>query len=92
MADLSAKLRGMKVSAIKQVELMAAKQGGVVSLAQGIPAFDTPEPLKQAAIEAVASGNAAAYSLTYGMPELRKAIQADRSTGIKSNCQASRFA
>jgi aminotransferase len=66
----------MKVSAIKQVELMAAKRGDVVSLAQGIPAFDTPEPLKQAAIKAMLEGKTAAYSLTYGMPELRKLIQA----------------
>jgi aminotransferase len=67
----------MRVSAIKEVELLAAKRGGVVSLAQGIPAFDTPEPLKQAAVEALASGKAAAYSLTYGLPELRQAIQKD---------------
>ncbi|HVQ44439.1 MAG TPA: pyridoxal phosphate-dependent aminotransferase [Candidatus Saccharimonadia bacterium] len=62
------------MSAIKAVELLAAGQPGVVSLAQGIPSFDTPEPIKQAAIAAIRDGRAAAYSLTYGLAELRQTI------------------
>ncbi len=67
----------MDVSAIKQMELMAAARGDVVSLAQGIPSFDTPEVVKAAAVRAIGDGRAAAYSLTYGLAELRQAIAAD---------------
>ena len=36
----------MKLSPIKEIELAASRIPGVVSLAQGIPSFDTPEPIK----------------------------------------------
>jgi len=64
----------MTVSPIKLMELEAAKHPKVVSLAQGIPSFDTPDFLKNAAIEAIKSGKAAKYSLTNGLPELREVV------------------
>lgn len=64
----------ISVSPIKLMELRAAKHSHVISLAQGIPSFDTPECIKKAAIEAIQKGKAAKYSLTPGLPELREVI------------------
>lgn len=47
----------------------------VVSLAQGIPSFDTPECIKRKAIEAIVEGKVARYSLSPGILELREAIE-----------------
>jgi aminotransferase len=49
----------------------------VVSLAQGIPSFDTPECIKRRAIEAIQEGKVARYSLSPGLLELREAIEYD---------------
>jgi len=57
------------------MELLAAKIPDMVSLAQGIPSFDTPEIVKKAAIKALNRGIVAKYSLTYGLPELRETIE-----------------
>jgi len=65
----------IKLSPIKQIELLAAKIPDVVSLAQGIPSFDTPEIIKKAALKALHRGVVAKYSLTYGLPELRETIE-----------------
>jgi aminotransferase len=65
----------INVSPIKQIELLASKIPDVVSLAQGIPSFDTPEIIKKAAIKALNRGVVAKYSLTYGLPELRETIE-----------------
>ncbi len=65
----------IKLSPIKQMELLAAKIPDVVSLAQGIPSFDTPEIIKKAALKALHRGVVAKYSLTYGLPELRETIE-----------------
>jgi len=65
----------IKLSPIKQMELAASQVPDVVSLAQGIPSFDTPEIIKKAAIKALNRGAAAKYSLTYGLPELRETIE-----------------
>lgn len=65
----------LKLSPIKKVELIASKIPGVVSLAQGIPSFDTPEPLKKMAIQAIEQGKVAKYSLSPGIIELREVIE-----------------
>ncbi|MBI1813817.1 MAG: aminotransferase class I/II-fold pyridoxal phosphate-dependent enzyme [Deltaproteobacteria bacterium] len=62
------------LSPIKAVELRASRIPGVVSLAQGIPSFDTPEPIKQFVAEKLAAGACAKYSVTPGLPELRELI------------------
>lgn len=66
--------KNFEISLIKQIELLAAKTPGVISLGQGTPSFDTPEPIKERAIAAIRSGQVAKYSLTYGLPELRQRI------------------
>jgi aminotransferase len=68
------RLKGLTLSPIKDVELQASRIPGVVSLAQGIPSFDTPEPIKRFAAERMAEGVCARYSVSPGLPVLREAI------------------
>jgi aminotransferase len=67
--------KNINLSPIKQIEILASKIPDVVSLAQGIPSFDTPGVVKKAAIKALNRGAVAKYSLTYGLPELRETIE-----------------
>ncbi len=64
----------IELSPIKAVELQASRLSDVISLAQGIPSFDTPEPIKRYITEKIASGACAKYSLTPGLPQLRELI------------------
>jgi aminotransferase len=64
----------IELSPIKAVELRASRLADVVSLAQGIPSFDTPEPIKRYAAQKIAEGACAKYSLTPGLPQLRELI------------------
>jgi len=68
------RLRGVTLSPIKDVELQASRIPGVVSLAQGIPSFDTPEPIKRFVEQRMAEGACARYSVSPGLPQLREAI------------------
>ncbi len=67
--------KNINLSPIKTIELLASKIPDVVSLAQGIPSFDTPEVVKKSAVKALNRGAVAKYSLTYGLPELRETIE-----------------
>ncbi|MBI3247172.1 MAG: aminotransferase class I/II-fold pyridoxal phosphate-dependent enzyme [Deltaproteobacteria bacterium] len=64
----------LKLSPIKAIELAASRVPGAVSLAQGIPSFDTPEPIKIFVQQKIAEGACAKYSLSPGLPELRELI------------------
>jgi aminotransferase len=66
--------KAVSLSPIKDMELRASRIPGVVSLAQGVPSFDTPEAIKRAAIEAIEKGKVAKYSLAPGLLELREVI------------------
>jgi aminotransferase len=70
----AARLHGLTLSPIKDVELQASRIPGVVSLAQGIPSFDTPAPIKRFVAERMADGACARYSVSPGLPQLREAI------------------
>ncbi len=79
----------MTVSPIKLMELEASKHSKVVSLAQGIPSFDTPEYIKKVAIDAIMSGKSAKYSLTNGLPELREIVAEElRKEGMHYHYQS----
>jgi aminotransferase len=67
--------QNINLSPIKTIELLASKIPDVISLAQGIPSFDTPNIVKRAAIKALNRGVVAKYSLTYGLFELRETIE-----------------
>jgi aminotransferase len=69
-----ARITGLELSPIKAVELEASRIPDVVSLAQGIPSFDTPDPIKQFVQERLAEGVCGRYSVTPGLPRLREAI------------------
>jgi len=56
------------------MELAASRVPDVVSLAQGIPSFDTPEPIKSFVQQKIAEGECATYSLTPGLSQLRECI------------------
>lgn len=70
----SARTAHLKLSPIKEMELAASRIPGVISLAQGIPSFDTPEPIKEFVQHKIAEGACAKYSLTPGLPQLRELI------------------
>lgn len=66
--------RRARLSPIKAMELAASRVSGVISLAQGIPSFDTPEVIKAFVQQKIADGECAKYSLTPGLPQLRESI------------------
>jgi aminotransferase len=73
------RIKKLQLSVIKQMELRASHFPDVVSLAQGIPSFDTPGCIKRRVERALKRGVVARYSLSPGLPELRELIEADLS-------------
>ncbi|RMD58963.1 aminotransferase class I/II-fold pyridoxal phosphate-dependent enzyme, partial [Candidatus Parcubacteria bacterium] len=69
------RVKNLRLSIIKQIELEAAKFPDAVSLAQGIPSFDTPGCIKRRVERALRQGVVAKYSLSPGLPELRELIE-----------------
>jgi aminotransferase len=69
--------RLLQLSPIKEIELAAARRPDTVSLAQGIPSFDTPEVIKSYVKERMDEGAVARYSLAPGLVELRERIAED---------------
>src|SRR3989344_9014361 len=67
--------KNLQLSVIKQMELRAAKYPDVISLAQGIPSFDTPACIKRRVERALNGGVVAKYSLSPGLPELREMVE-----------------
>ncbi len=61
-------------SGIRKVFDLAAKLKDPINLSIGQPNFDVPEPVRQAAIDAIQSGKNG-YSVTQGIPLLREKIQ-----------------
>ena len=53
---------------------MRAQGRDVISLSAGEPDFDTPDNIKQAAIEAIKSGRASKYTNVDGIAELKDAV------------------
>ena len=71
---MSSRVNNMEVSTIKEMMLLAAKLEDPYLLAQGIPAEDTPQNIKNAIIDAVNGNVASKYSLLSGMKECRQAV------------------
>jgi aminotransferase len=67
--------KNLRLSVIKQMELRASKFPDVISLAQGVPSFDTPECIKRRVELALRNGVVAKYSLSPGLNELRELIE-----------------
>ncbi|MEA2089116.1 MAG: pyridoxal phosphate-dependent aminotransferase [Patescibacteria group bacterium] len=69
------KTKNINLSPIKKIEIMASKIPNVVSLAQGVPSFDTADVIKNKTIEMINKGIVSKYSLSPGLLELREAIE-----------------
>lgn len=67
--------KNLNLSVIKQMELRASKYPDVISLAQGVPNFDTPECIKRRVELALKRGMVAKYSLSPGISELRELVE-----------------
>ena len=67
--------KNLRLSVIKQMEIMATKFPDTISLAQGVPGFDTPECIKRRVEKALQEKVVAKYSLSPGIPELRELIE-----------------
>lgn len=70
--DVNPVLLGMEPSLIRQFMELAAAQSGAVSLSIGLPAFPTPQHVKEAAVRAL-DGDKTTYTPVAGIPELRRA-------------------
>lgn len=68
------KTKDIKLSVIKEMEILASRFPDAISLAQGIPSFDTPEVIKNFAIKAINKNLVSKYSLCPGLPELREVV------------------
>jgi aspartate aminotransferase len=85
---LARRLNAIKPSATlalnARAKALAASGKDVVVLAAGEPDYDTPEFVKQAAIDAIRTGFTK-YTATAGMPELREAIcrKLEKDNGLK---------
>ncbi|MCK4540415.1 aminotransferase class I/II-fold pyridoxal phosphate-dependent enzyme [Candidatus Parcubacteria bacterium] len=67
--------KNLRLSIIKQIELKASVFPDAISLAQGVPSFDTPVCVKRRVERALRRGVVAKYSLSPGLPELRELIE-----------------
>lgn len=72
--NMSSRVKKIVTSPIKEMMLLASKLEDPFLLAQGIPAEDTSEHVKQAIVEAVKGPVASKYSLLSGMKECREAV------------------
>ena len=76
LADILSRVKPSATIAVAQKARELKAQGrDVISLGAGEPDFDTPDNVKQAAIEAIKRGETK-YTPVSGIPELRKAIAA----------------
>src|SRR5579862_2782955 len=74
IADVLSRVKPSATIAMTQkARDLKAKGRDVISLSVGEPDFDTPEHIKQAAIEAIRRGETK-YTPVLGIPELREAI------------------
>lgn len=83
---LADRVNNFTESVIREMTRLS-NQYGAINLAQGMPDFETPQELKDAAARAIQDGYNQ-YAITWGAPSLRKAIaeKAKRFNGI--NCDA----
>src|SRR3970040_2261798 len=75
LADALARIKPSPTIAVTD-KARALKAAGrdVIGLGAGEPDFDTPDNIKQAAIQAIQGGKAAKYTAVDGIPELKAAI------------------
>ncbi|MFO0957289.1 MAG: aminotransferase class I/II-fold pyridoxal phosphate-dependent enzyme [Isosphaeraceae bacterium] len=70
------RMRRVEASGIRKAFEMARSMVDPINLSIGLPDFDVPDALKDAACDAIRGGHNA-YTVTLGLPELRGRIEAD---------------
>ncbi len=78
---ISSRALAVDASGIRKVFDLAAKMKDPINLSIGLPDFDVPEPAKQAAKEAIQSGQNR-YTQTQGIAPLRERLRKDLSKEI----------
>jgi aspartate/methionine/tyrosine aminotransferase len=73
-AWIAGRMKQIDASGIRKAFDMAKSMKDPINLSIGLPDFDVPEPVKNAAIQAIKDGRNA-YTVTQGIPELRGKIQ-----------------
>ncbi len=68
----SQRLQLFRESVIRDMTRLALKHNAI-NLSQGFPDFDTPEPVKEAAVQAIQNG-LNQYAITWGYPPLREKL------------------
>jgi aminotransferase len=72
---VSQRVRGMAVSAIKEMSMLALEIPDTVNLAWGLPSFETPLPIrKRIAEELLSNATIGKYAPPPGLPELKRKI------------------
>ena len=78
--ELSRKVMQIQPSATLKISAMAKQMIAdgidVINLGIGEPDYQTPDNIKQAAIDSIQNGKASFYTPATGMPELKRAISA----------------
>lgn len=70
------RMRRVEASGIRKAFEMSRSMVDPINLSIGLPDFDVPDPIKEAACAAIRGGQNA-YTVTLGLPELRDRITAD---------------
>ena len=70
---IASRSRDIEASGIRRVFDLGAKLKDPINLSIGQPDFDVPDPIKEAAIQAIRSGRNS-YTVTQGITELRQSI------------------
>src|SRR3954471_16960397 len=78
---ISARAHAVDASGIRNVFDLAAKMKDPINLSIGLPDFDVPDLAKQAAIDAIKSGQNR-YTQTQGIAPLRERLRSDLSKEI----------
>ena len=78
---VSRRALGVDASGIRKVFDLAAKMKDPINLSIGLPDFDVPEPAKEAAIDAIRSGQNR-YTQTQGIAPLRERLRKNLSAEI----------
>jgi aspartate aminotransferase/aminotransferase len=78
---ISARARAVDASGIRKVFDLAAKMKDPINLSIGLPDFDVPDPVKEAAIDSIKRGDNR-YTQTQGIAPLRERLRKDLSREI----------
>ena len=73
-AWIASRMRQIEASGIRKAFELSKKMTDPINLSIGLPDFDVPDTIKDAAVHAIQQGQNA-YTLTMGLPELKAHIQ-----------------